>query len=242
MTILSIDLAYKRYADFGVVAVSHVSKGLRCEFLPSPDWSSQPEPERLAAWAVDVAEGLRASCIMLDGPQAWKDPNNGVVHSRLCERELNAPAKTGLPGYVKPRNYLPFVTFSIEVFSCLDRFGWPRLNTYSQAEDAALRLPCVIESLPLAAWRALRLPILPAKRKARKEDLADRLARLQTLYPLDLTMQTPSHDQLQALVSGLGAADYIFGNRKRSVVAGVPPRIVEGVPREGYILSPSRQT
>ena len=242
MTILSIDLAYKRYADLGVVAISHGGKGFRCELLTSPELSCQPEPQRLAAWALGLAESIKASCIMLDGPQAWKDPDNGLLHSRICERELNAPAKTGLPGCVKPGNYLSFVEFSIQVFSWLDRFGWPRLVTYSQAEDAELSLPCVIESLPLAAWRALGLPILPAKRKARREDIADRLIRLQDIYPLDLTRESVSHDQLQALVSGLGAADYVFGDRRRTAVAGIPPKDVEAITREGYILNPSRQT
>ena len=53
--------------------------------------------------------------MLLDGLQGWKNPANGLKHSRLCERILNTPAKTGILGRVKPVNYTKFVEFSIAV-------------------------------------------------------------------------------------------------------------------------------
>ncbi len=239
MTVLSIDLAYKRCADLGIVALSQTEDGLFCDFVSPPDFSDCPEPERVAMWALEVAHRQGANYIMLDGPQAWKDPDNGFLHSRVCERELNAPAKTGLPYSTKPANYLPFISFSIAVFSALENAGWPRLCKFTQVEVQS-HTRAAIESLPLAAWRTLGLPALPAKKKAKPGDLVDRLDRLRNIYSLELSMHSPSHDQLQALVSGLGAANYAFGARRRTKVAGLAPRYVEGIPREGYILNPSR--
>jgi hypothetical protein len=63
----------------------------------------------------------------IDGPQSWKAEENGLVHSRICDRLLNAPAKVGLPGQGKPRTYVPFIAFSIAVFGALVELGWQRL-------------------------------------------------------------------------------------------------------------------
>lgn len=239
MSVLSIDLAYKRCADLGVVAISKVENALLCDFISPPAFSDCPEPERVAMWALEIAQRRGATYIILDGPQAWKDPENGLLHSRVCERQLNAPAKTGLPYSAKPANYLRFISFSIDVFSSLESAGWPRLPAFTQEEEADSNIRSACESLPLAAWRALGLPALPAKKKAKPGDLVDRLGRLRELFSLELSIQSPSHDQLQALVSGLGAANYAFGARKRTTVAGVSPRYVAEIPREGYILNPS---
>jgi hypothetical protein len=92
---------------------------------------------------------------------------NGVAHSRICERVLNTPGKTGLPGNVKPANYFPFIEFSVQVFDAFQARGWQRFDPASWGPGQ----PTVIESFPLAAWRSLGLPCLPAKKKTRDTDI-----------------------------------------------------------------------
>jgi hypothetical protein len=51
--------------------------------------------ERTVTTGANLADDLGAAALLIDGPEAWKDPDNGLQHSRVCERELNTPAKTG---------------------------------------------------------------------------------------------------------------------------------------------------
>jgi hypothetical protein len=181
---------------------------------------------------------MQASTLMLDGPQGWKDPTNGLAHSRVCERLLNAPAKTGLHGAAKPANYLPFISFSIAVFDELDAAGWKRLASFP-AQPPSKSQPVALESLPLSAWRSLGIPILPAKARAKPHHITDRLNRLRQLRSLRLSAPLPNHDQLQALVSGLAAEAFSAGDYEKTTVAGVPPRTNQGAEWcEGYIMNP----
>src|SRR6185312_2288012 len=117
MTVVSVDLAYRDYRDFGMAVLDDGPSGATYELVLFANGSAQrPTPEHVADIAIDVCKSAGASLILLDGPQGWKDPSNGLTHSRLCERILNTPAKTGLPGNVKPANYLRFVEFAVQVF------------------------------------------------------------------------------------------------------------------------------
>jgi len=111
MAVISVDLAYKRYADIGIVVITRTRRGLHCRFISPPKLQAPPDPKELAEWLTCRAEEAEAFTLMVEGTQGWKDAANGLVRSRLCERALNAPAKTGLRGIVKPANYLPFVSF-----------------------------------------------------------------------------------------------------------------------------------
>jgi hypothetical protein len=154
---------------------------------------------------------------------------------RACERELGTPAKTGLPGEVKPANYGPFVRFSVAVFDALREAGAQILSSRELAIPGGPLL--VVESFPLAAWRALAIPPLPAKRKATCEDIRQRLNVLVTRHSLRAASNL-SHDELQALVSGLGGLAIARGRKDGYEVRGVAPRLVAGIWREGFIVNP----
>jgi hypothetical protein len=149
---------------------------------------------------------------------------------------LNTPAKTGMPGNVKPKNYRPFVEFSIEVYDALDARGWPRLKDVGIPKQR-----CIVESFPLSAWRSLGISALPAKAKSKPEDLHNRYSILQHRFSIR-TNSHPNHDELQAIVSGL-AGLALEANRMSGIyISGVAPFEFEGKYREGYIVNPNQRT
>ena len=162
MTVISVDLAYKRYSDIGVAALTQVDDGVSVEVirLANLGLSGQPAASDLARCFLTLAQDRGAQVMLIDGPQAWKSPSNRLEHSRRCERALNTPGKTGLPGNTKPANYCGFITFSIELFDELASHGWPRLAAINPP-DPACRF--TIESFPTSAWRKLGLIPLPGK-------------------------------------------------------------------------------
>lgn len=235
MRILSIDLAYRDYRDIGVALLEPGGAQVLVAFHPIRGFGvplANATAEKIASRAAE----LEADIILVDGPQGWKDPNSPHPHSRVCERVLNTPAKTGLPGHVKPANYAPFVAFSIEVFNALDALGWPR---YGGAQTSARHT--TVESFPLSAWRSLGLRILPAKAKATEQDIQDRLASLTAMFDLKVD-QVPNHDELQALVSGLAGIALLRGDTNAFRIEGVAPFILDGTVREGVIVNPARRT
>jgi hypothetical protein len=234
--ILSVDLAYKTFRDVGAVILRQEREEISCELAPIP-LSGDPDPDQLAQFLVEYCEASHVRIILLDGPQGWKSGSNGLIHSRTCERELNTPAKSGLPGCVKPENYRPFVEFSIAVFDALSRLGWSRLPA-SQA-PLSEQGGTAVESFPLSAWRSLGIKALPAKAKARPIDLKSALESLMSLVPLRVA-GTPSHDELQAIVAGLAGIALQGGRWDRCAVAGTPPVLEEGIWREGFIIKPVR--
>src|ERR1700733_8411452 len=208
MTVVSVDLAYRDYRDFGMAVLDDGSLGARYELLPFSNGSAlAPTPEHVANVAIDVCRRAGAWILLLDGPQGWKDPSNGLAHSRRCERVLNTPAKTGLPGNVKPANYLRFVEFSVRVFDAFHACGWQRFDPINWR----LGQSAVVESFPLAAWRSLGLPSLPAKSKAHDVDIRRHLESLVDAGLVAGVGATPNHDQLQALVAGLACLGIVAG-------------------------------
>jgi len=235
MHVLSIDLAHVRWGDFGVAALRQGSSGAIYELLPFATGDEQiPTPHRAADMAIDIAGRFAASLILLDGPQGWKDPMNGLVHSRLCERRLNTPGKTGLPGHAKPANYRPFFEFSIRVFDALDARGWRRFDPSVWRPG----VPAVVETFPLAAWRCLKLKNLPAKNRARPNDIRLCYESLTNSGRVSSAETVPTHDQLQAIVAGLGGLGILSGDESRYSATGAPPFLLDGVWREGYIVNP----
>jgi hypothetical protein len=237
MTAISVDLAYKRYSDIGVVALTQVNDGVTVEVirLPSLDLSGQPAASDLAKCLETLAQDRGAQVMLIDGPQAWKSPSNGLEHSRRCERELNTPGKTGLPGNTKPANYCGFIAFSIELFDELASHGWPRLAAINPL-DPACRV--TIESFPTSAWRKLGLIPLPGKSRATAESLRRKLAELRSLFPLQVRPDL-THDELQALVAGLAGLAFERGDPQGYAVEGCPPVREEGSWREGFIINPT---
>jgi hypothetical protein len=247
VAILSVDLAYRRWSDLGVVVLDRAGSSalpaerpIDCEILPF----STPEPgsKDVSVDANVLAGRLNHLCgvrgirlIMLDGPQAWKSRSNGLEHARVSERQLNTSAKTGLPGMVKPITYRPFAEFCLDVYDALCRRGWRRLETREQPGGANDRV--LVESYPHAAWKSLGLKPLPAKRRARISDLAEVYAALNALIPFT-TNCPPNHDQLQAIVGGLPGLALEEHNAAGARIVGYPPRREEGHWREGFIVLP----
>ena len=233
MAVVSVDLAWRRHADIGVAVLRPEGAALGASFRPLrlPD---PPAPAALAAALATLCAEVGARTLLLDGPAAWKDPDNGLVHARVCERELNTPAKTGLPGVAKPATYLGFVRFCVAVFDALDALGWPR---YAGSQPAGERV--AVEAFPTGAWRALGLPALPAKGKCDAALVAERSALLAGHGGLELR-GTPSHDELQALVAALAGPALAARDPDGVRLAGVAPFYRDGAWREGFIALPLR--
>jgi hypothetical protein len=234
VNILSVDLAHTSYANLGIILLEEDRDVFSVRRLYPGDLGlgGPPSPGFLATQLAAACQSLSAPILLLDGPQGWKHPENGLAHSRICERKLNTPGKTGLPGSAKPANYLPFMAFSIEVFAVLVAAGFELWT-----DHVAPLL--VVESFPLSAWRQLGLAPLPAKSKARAEDLARATEDLLRLFPLKLHGKL-SHDELQALVAALAGVPLARRCHTGYAVVGAPPTRVDDTWREGFIVNPTR--
>lgn len=285
MAILSVDLAYRRWSDLGVVVLDRLSadqqtadphanphgavnansfhsaqnpfvpaisavplsgsrrgrphqESIACEILTlnHPGNSSQPVDANTLAGLLNhvcTTRGIRV--ILLDGPQAWKSRSNGLMHSRVSERQLNTAAKTGLPGMVKPVTYRPFAEFCLDVYDALCRRGWRRLETQDQPQLPPERI--LVESCPHSAWKFLGLKPLASKRRAKVSDLAEAFGALRSIIPLTAN-RPPNHDQLQAIVGGIPGLALEERNAAGAMIFGNPPRREDGHWREGFIVLP----
>jgi hypothetical protein len=158
----------------------------------------------------------------------------------MCEKELKTPAKTGVLGHVKPKNYGPFVQFSVNTFEELANLG-ASLLLKTAAPIPPGRL-LAVESFPMSAWQSLGIKPLPAKRKAGKPgsaEISERFRQLQELFGLR-ALGHPSHDELQACVSALGGLALLEGNAGGYIAKGSPPKKQDGVIVEGFIVNPRR--
>jgi hypothetical protein len=137
---------------------------------------------------------------------------------------------------VKPRNYKPFVSFSIAVFNELQKIGIRLLqgvNDYP-ADMEVLAL----ESFPFAAWNMLKISPLPAKKRATTHDITDRLNILKRMYSLNV-FDLPTHDELQAIVMGIAGISFLKRDTSRYQLVGNPPIEIDGIKREGFIIIPT---
>jgi len=250
VAVLSVDLAYRRWSDLGIVVLDRANtplgpfdygpgaRPITCQVLPS-DPAGQgdgPIDANVLAGRLNhlcAVRGIRV--MMLDGPQAWKSKTNGFEHARVSERQLNTAAKTGLPGMVKPITYRAFAEFCLDVYDALCRRGWRRMDT--SFRSAAARDRVLVESYPFAAWKSLGLAPLPSKRRTKVSDLAEAYAALRALIPFT-TDRPPNHDQLQAIVGGLPGLALDERNTAAVRIVGNPPRREEGHWREAFIVLP----
>jgi len=256
MAVLSVDLAYRRWSNLGVVVLERaldlvsdradaeavVRSTIHCDILPfgppglDPELDQGPiDPDILAGRLNHLANVRDIRVIMLDGPQAWKSKSNGLEHARVSERQLNTAGKTGLPGIVRPITYRPFTEFCMDVYDGLCRRGWRRLAT--RDHSAAPQERVLVESYPFAAWKSLGLKPLCSKRRARVSDLAEAYAALRELVPFT-TNRPPNHDQLQAIVGGLPGLAIEEHDTASLRIVGKPPRREDGHWREGFIVLP----
>ncbi len=237
MTIISVNVANEQYSDVGVVALrtANSSVGVVPIELASIGLDGTPQVADLGSFLVALAAELDAEFILVDGPQGWKAPDDGLGHSRRCEHMLGTPCRTGLPGVAEPAECREFAEFCIALFDELGTLMFPRLSTTGDWPTHV-----AVESFPRAAWHSLGIPALPAKQKAAAEEKANRLEALQGCFPLDLRGDL-SYSQLQATAAGMAGVALEHRNLAGLAFAGVEPLLVEGTWREGYILSPTRE-
>jgi hypothetical protein len=82
--VLSVDLAYKSYEDCGIVVLEAHNNTFSTQVM-SPrdlDLTGLPSPKDLGAKLAYACRHLAASIIILDGPQGWKHPDNGLEYCR----------------------------------------------------------------------------------------------------------------------------------------------------------------
>jgi Protein of unknown function (DUF429) len=236
MAVLSIDLAHMSYADVGAAILQESADGeSKCNLFDIA-LTGKPQPEDLADYLHNICSEKRIRVLLIDGPQAWMSTESGLNDKRHCEKQLNTPAKTGLPYVVKPRPYTAFVKFSVDLHDRLASLGWERLSNYREEPGPMSRL--LVETFPRHAWKALGIQPLPSKRRCKTERLVSAVAQLKELFPLRVS-QTPNHDQLQALVAGIAGLAIEKGQWDLCEIAGVAPTLEEGVWREGFIVSRS---
>jgi hypothetical protein len=240
--ILSVDLAYKSYEDFGMCLLGESTAKVSSVRYVAPGelgLCGLADPQEFSNAILDFGLMNGVSIIMLDGPQGWKDPANGLLHQRLCERNLNTAAKTGTYGNVKPANYRPFVSFAIEVFRQLHREG-AHLVTSEVIEvppDGLL----VVKTYPRSAWKTLSLQPLPGKKKSPPDTVRRQACYLKDAVGLP-EIGRPNHDQLSALVAGLGGVAILAHDRLGYATFGAPPTLTpEGHLVEGYIVNPRQK-
>jgi hypothetical protein len=261
VAVLSVDLAYRRWSDLGIVVLNRTNPQaspsygpIDCEIIPAtaggfaagpvtgldPNLAPGPVDANILAGRLNHLANVRnIRVIVLDGPQAWKSLHNGAEHARISERQLNTAAKTGLPGMVKPITYRVFAEFCLDVYDALCRRGWRRFDTRDQPASALVQSKerILVESYPHAAWKSLGLKPLPSKRRAKVSDLAEAYGALNALIPIT-TNRPPNHDQLQAIVGGLPGLAIEERNSAAARIVGSPPRREEGHWREGFIVLP----
>ncbi len=237
MPVVSVDLAYKSYVDIGVVVMSAGSGRVTAQpvWLAERGLRGRPTVSTLVKHLTELAEEADARWIVVDGPQGWKAPDNGLEHARVCESQCATPGKTGLPGTCKPSNYIDYISFSIELFDALAERGWPRLPSAVLPEAGSRH---ALESFPTRAWRCLGLRALPGKAATTQQQLRDHLGQLRRVVPLDIADDI-THDDLQAAVAGLAGIAFDSNNAHGVFVAGLPPVELEGSWREGFIVNPS---
>ena len=234
MNVLSVDLASRRYTDFGLALLRSGENRPTFPVLEDMGLEGEPEAKTLASALDAYCREEQVEVLLLDGPQAWRWPGSPIEHMRLCERVLNTSGKTGVPGQAKPRTYLGYIQFSIDVFHHLRvGHGW-RLLTQDWADHAGRRW--LVESFPSAAWRLLGLNRLPGQPRDRPR-LAPWARDLEMVSGMKLR-EDLSHDELQAAVV-LPAGRAIAERRPEGVIlAGVDPIIHEGTVYEGWIACP----
>ena len=236
MNVLSIDLASSSYSKFGIAFLETHSKA---PAFPKPkdlNLTGDPDPKQCAEALATFCNATNTTVLMLDGSQAWRLPGSSIEHMRLAERVLNTPGKTGNPGQVKPKTYLKYTTFSINLFHHLQSdYGWELLTEVWHRRRKA---KYVVEVFPSSAWELLGLPRLPGKSKAKRADLdkwTKSLAKL-TGYKLPKGLK---HDQLQAAVVLPAGEAIVKRDQDRVILCGMDPIVtLDKVVHEGWIVNP----
>ena len=239
-SILSVDLAYKSYEDFGFCLLEESdSKVLNVKF-PSCmilSLSGIPRADVFVHNVLNFCLHKTISIIMLDGPQGWKDPENGLLHQRICEKILNTQAKTGTKGIVKPANFTSFVSFAVDISRLFNNTGQVSLVMEPEIELPADKI-LLVETYPYSAWRSLNIQHLHGKKKCSTKQVLLNYEVLRKRFSLPRD-SSPSHDELSALVAGLAGVAIAASNKSGYIASGIPPELAPGgYLMEGYIVNP----
>jgi hypothetical protein len=236
MKVLSIDLASRRYKDFGIALLE---VGSNKPAFPTPaeiGLAGEPEAKACAATLDAFCSTNQVSVLLLDGPHAWRHPKSSIEHMRLAERVLNTPGKTGVPGTAKPKNYLRYTQFSIDVFKNLHyEYKWSLIQ---KGWHRKRKRRWVVESFPSAAWELLGLERLPGKSRIKRAELNRFAKKLGEVAGYKLPSGL-SHDELQAAVV-LPAGEAIARRDPDGVIlVGYDPIFdKKGNILEGWIVEP----
>ncbi len=230
MKILSLDLAYKNYKDNGIVIFELSNSGISARNIR---WDNEliENASQLVDRLGPILKTENIEYLGIDGPQAWKDENNGFQHARVCEVQTHTPSKTGTFATGKPKNYLPFITFSIEVFNLLEKWGYSRFSGKLKSKD-------VMEVFPYQSWRKCLYKPLPAKSKCIEDEIEKKFEEFKKREHIEFLFR-PNHDELQAIIAGLGLIRLAKGEGDKVEIAGIPPFKKEGIWLEGFIVLPT---
>lgn len=234
--VLSVDLASRRYRDFGF---AFLRRGSRKPLFPGRDDLGLEDPPNAASFAGALEAFCRnhgVGILLLDGPHAWRHPASPIDHMRLCERVLNTPGKTGPPGHVKPAPLLKYVQFSIDTFRHLhDEYGWSFL-TQDWPKRPGERW--AVEVFPSSAWSLLGWRRLPSRPRS-----AAKIEPWRRMLAKGLGLELPdrlSHDEIQStVVLPLGEA-LAKGDPSGVILSGFDPIWEDGHVYEGWIANPRR--
>ena len=254
MAVLSVDLAYRRWSDLGIVvldrtqgAAARRSTTARARgrsparsFLPAAAGQDDgPIDANVLAGRLNhlcAVRGIRV--MMLDGPQAWKSKTNGFAHARVSERQLNTAAKTGLPGMVKPVTYRPFAEFCLDVYDALCRRGWRR---WTRAAASPPTVPQGSRSGGELSLRGVEVagPYAAALEAPRQGERSGRglrrAARADSLHHRSAAQSRPACRPSSA---GCRASRSTSATPPAVRIVGNPPRREDGHWREGFIVLP----
>ncbi len=171
VSVLSIDLALISYRDVGAALVQSAPSGERTARVIRLTQGGRPTTDALVGWMEQVAEREQVRCRAIDGPLGWRGPDTDSPHSRLSERAVRAPGKTGLPpDGVKPRTYLEFSRLSIAIFERLTARGWRLPADPTGREVRGHRTGVVDGPRPGTCVVCRRAAIPPRKFVARRAD------------------------------------------------------------------------
>ncbi|NIM95671.1 MAG: hypothetical protein GTO18_18380 [Anaerolineales bacterium] len=236
-SVLSVDIASGRYSDNGIAFLAHGSNDVEIIKTRTIGLTGKPQANEFAFALHDLCIDRDVTVMLFDGPQGWKSPKTKIEHMRVCERVLNTPGKTGIIGEVKPKTFLLYITFSINLFHILRvDYGWQLLR-----EDWAKKKKggaWIVESFPSSAWRTLGLKKLPSKSKSTAKQLEIWRHNLSVMTGLNIPKDI-KHDELQAaavLTTGRAIAE---GDSGGVILSGMDPIITSsGDVLEGWIANP----
>ena len=266
MAVLSVDLAYRRWTDLGIVILDHARRDHDSHLMPAS--RRGPSSDEL-----DPAQPLiRCEIIPAHAPGLGPGIDRGPVDAELLAGRLNHLCAVrgirvlvldGPQAWKSRSNGLMHARVSERQLNTAAKTGLPGmvkpltyrrfaefcLDVYealcrrgwrrleTRGQPGSPQQRVLVESYPHAAWKSLGLKPLPAKRRARVSDLAEAYGALRSVVPFT-TDRPPNHDQLQAIVGGLPGLALEERNAAGVRIVGNPPIREDGQWREGFIVLP----